>query len=348
MDAEQVLMHPNAVQRHERAAVMAVASVDAPVTVTSAWIDERLAETYERVGVRPGLLAEVAGIVERRWWEPGTTFVDAATMAGEAALGAAGIDRDRVGMMISTSVCRDHLEPSVACGVHHRLGLSPACVNFDVANACLGFVNAMHLAGTAIDAGHYDYVLIVDGEGSRHTQERTLERLRRPEATAADVFAEFASLTLGSGAAAMVMTSLDLHPDAHRLVGGVARAATVHHGLCEGDLDRMTTDTQGLLHAGLELSEAAWTAALDEFDWASGMDRYVMHQVSQVHTSLICDRLGVDPSRVPMIFPTRGNVGPAAIPMALASVQDDLRPGERVLCMGIGSGLNTAATELVW
>ena len=341
-------MEPNAVQRHRQAAVLAVASVDAPVVVTSAWIDEQLAETYDRAGVRAGLLAEVAGIIERRWWEPATTFVDAATWAGEAVIERSGIDRSRIGMMISTSVCRDHLEPSVACGVHHRLGLGPHCINFDVANACLGFVNAMHLAGTALDAGHYDYVLIVDGEGSRHTQEQTLDRLRRPEATAADVFAEFASLTLGSGAAAMIMTTTELHPEAHRLVGGVARAATQHHGLCQGTLDRMTTDTQGLLQAGLDLSDEAWGAAAADFDWAEGVDHYVMHQVSQVHTSLICERLGVDPARVPMIFPARGNVGPAAIPMALAAIQDRIQHGERVLCMGIGSGLNTAATELLW
>jgi acyl-CoA:acyl-CoA alkyltransferase len=341
-------MPGNAVQRYERAAVLAVAAVDAPVVVTSAWIDEQLSATYERVGIRPGLLADVAGIVERRWWEPTTSFVDAAAMAGEAALTQAGIDRSRVGMMISTSVCRDYLEPSVACGVHDRLGLSSACINFDVANACLGFVNAMHLAGTALEAGQFEYVLIVDGEGSRYTQERTLERLRQPDATAADVFAEFASLTLGSGAAAMVMTTTDRHPEAHRLVGGVSRAATEHHRLCEGTLERMTTDTQGLLNAGIELSEVTWAAVPGDFDWVQGMDRYVMHQVSQVHTAMICSRLGLDPARVPMIFPTRGNVGPAAIPMALASVRHELRRGERVLLMGMGSGLNTSATELLW
>lgn len=341
-------MDPNSVHRHQRAGILAVEAVEAPVVVTSAWIDEQLAETYDRVGIRPGLLAEVAGIVERRWWEPGTGFAEAAAMAGEAVLERAGIDRSQIGMVLSTSVCREHLEPSMACEVHHRLGLSASCLNMDVANACLGFVNAMHLAATAIDAQMMDYVLIVDGEGSRHTQERTIERLSAETTTQADVFAEFASLTLGSGAAAMLITSTDLHPDAHRLVGGVARAATEHHRLCVGDLDRMTTDTHGLLIAGLELSEMAWKLSGDAFDWQEGLDWYIMHQVSAVHTVSICERLGIDASRVPMTFPTIGNVGPAAIPITLASVQDQIEVGQRVLCMGIGSGLNTAATEIVW
>ena len=34
--------------------------------------------------------------------------------------------------------------------------------------------------------------------------------------------------------------------------------------------------------------------------------------------------------------------------MTLASVADRIDAGDRVLCMGIGSGLNTSFTELVW
>ena len=48
------------------------------------------------------------------------------------------------------------------------------------------------------------------------------------------------------------------------------------------------------------------------------MDRYVIHQVSQVHTNALCGRLGIDPERVPLTFPDRGNIGPASIPFTLA------------------------------
>lgn len=341
-------MTGNTVFTHQRCGVVSIAAVEAPEVVTSEWIDAELAETYERTGLKPGQLAGLAGIVERRWWNADVGFADAAAMAGRAALDTAGVDPSRIGMMISTSVCKDHLEPSLACVVHDLLELPSSCMNFDVGNACLGFVNAMHLAANAIDAGTIDYALIVDGEGSRHTQELTLARLRSPETTAADVFAEFASLTLGSGAAAIVLGRTDLHPDAHRLVGGVARAATQHNRLCVGSLDRMTTDTHGLLVAGLDLAEAAWKDAGSHFDWEEGVDWYIVHQVSQVHTGLLCERLGIDPARVPLTFPRYGNVGPASVPITLASVQDEIAPGERVLCMGIGSGLNTSATELVW
>jgi 3-oxoacyl-[acyl-carrier-protein] synthase III len=62
----------------------------------------------------------------------------------------------------------------------------------------------------------------------------------------------------------------------------------------------------------------------------------------------LCERLDIDPKRVPLTYPRYGNVGPAAIPITLANLAEELGVGERVLCMGIGSGLNTSFTELIW
>ena len=342
-------MNPNASFRHKRAGVVHLAAVEAPEVVSSEWIDEQLASTYERWGLRPGLLAELAGVKERRWWPEGFTFDQAAAAAGRKVIDESGVDPNQIGMLISTSVCKHHLEPSIACAVHHQLGLSTACINFDLANACLGFMNAIHVASTAIDAGFIKYALIVDGEGSRQTQLATIARLQSEHATVADVFDEFASLTLGSGAAAMLLGSLDDHSDAHRVVGGVSRAGTEHHKLCVGDLEKMTTDTKRLLEAGLDLAEAAWLDDLaTDFEWVRDIDHYIIHQVSSVHTRLICERLGLDPVRAPLTFPTYGNVGPAAIPITLAGHQSKIAIGDRVLCLGIGSGLNTSMTEIVW
>ena len=341
-------MSGNATFHHTNAAVLSVAAVDAPIVVPSTQFDEALAGTLERLGLRPGLLEEVAGIVERRWWPEDVSFADAAARAGEQAIAAAGIDRAEIGLLVDTSVCRSHLEPSAAVDVHRQLGLASSCLNFDLANACLGFVNAMHLAATMIDAGQLRYALIVDGEGSRHTQQRTLERLAGPDTTVGDVFAEFASLTLGSGGAAMVLGPYEDHPEGHRLLGGETRAGTQYNELCIGDLDQMRTDTKGLLDAGLTLSAELFDEARDHgWKWDDA-DHYILHQVSAVHTAMLCQRLGIDPARAPLTFPTRGNIGPASIPTTLALHQEHLVPGDRVVIGGIGSGINIIASELEW
>ena len=341
-------MAGNTTHRFANTAVLTVVAVDAPDVITSDAIDERLAETYQRVGLRPGLLERLAGIREHRWWPDGTTFVEGAATAGAKAISESGVDPADIGVMINTSVSRKHLEPSTAVAVHHQLGLPSSCQNFDVTNACLGFVNGMELAGAMIDSGRVDYVLVVNGEDSQKVQERTIANLSRPGTTSKDVMAQFASLTLGSGAAAMVLGRADRHPEGHRVVASASRAGTEHHELCIGDNDGMYTDLKGLLDAGLQLSQDLWTEATAEFDWAGGMDRYVIHQVSQVHTNAVCERLGIDPARVPRTFPDRGNIGPASVPFTLAGEAHDLVDGDRVLLMGIGSGLNASILEIAW
>jgi acyl-CoA:acyl-CoA alkyltransferase len=337
----------NSLYWHTNSAVLAVSAIEAPQVVTSDSFDERLGPTLNRLGLRPGLLQGLAGIYERRWFPEGTTFIDAAALAGAKALAESGIEPSRVGLLINTSVSRAYLEPSTAVAIHHQLGLPTSCMNFDLANACLGFVNAMHVAGMMIDSGQLDYAVVVDGEDARYTQERTLSRLESESTTVETLFEEFATLTLGSGAAAMVLGPADRHPGAHRLLGGIARSGTEHHDLCVGDLEHMRTDTKGLMDAGLALAAAAWDAAKERYDW-SDMDCYVMHQVSSVHTRALCGLLGIDPGKVPLTFPTLGNIGPASVPVTLARQAELLNAGDRILCMGIGSGLNTSFTEILW
>lgn len=341
-------MTGNGIYRSSNTSVLAVGGLDAPRIVTSAELDERLESTYKRVGLRPGLLERLVGIRERRWWADGFTYADGAAMAGAKVLAESGIDAAQIGLLINTSVSRAHLEPSTAVSVHHALSLSPHCLNFDVANACLGFVNGMQLAVAMIESGQIDYALIVNGEDARAVQEATIARLLEPHVTTRQVVGEFATLTLGSGAAAMVLGRADRHPEGHRIVGGVTRASTEHHELCVGDIEMMRTDAKGLLDAGLDLSAALWEQAAAEFDWSAGMDRYVIHQVSQVHTDALCSRLGIDRALVPRTFPTRGNMGPASVPFTLANEVGDLEAGDRVLLMGIGSGLNASCAEICW
>lgn len=330
----------------EDVAVVSIEACDAPVVVTSDQIDELLAPFYERVGAEPGLLHNLAGITERRQWPADVSFIEASALAGEKALAASGVDPSRIGFVTNTSVCRDRLEPSSSVTVHDRLGLPSNCMNHDISNACLGFLNAMHMGGTLIETGQIDYALIVDGEGTREIQQNTIDRLLDPQTTIDDLFSNFASLTLGSGSAAMVLGRHSENPGSHRVLRGEFRAATEHHDLCVGSLESMRTDTKALLEAGTQLGRVAWDEA-DKENWGA-MDRYILHQVSRVHTAAMVKTLGIDASRVPLTFPTFGNIGPAAVPFTLAHEVDSLSAGDRVLCVGIGSGLNAAFLELAW
>lgn len=329
-------------------ALLAVNRVQAPVVLSSAEFDERLAPSLKRLRLSKKLLERASGVKERRWWSEGTGFDDAAVEAGGKAMAEAGIEPGQIGLLINTSVTRRNLEPSVASKIHHYLGLPSSAMNFDVANACLGFVNGMSLAANMIDSGQIKYALIVAGEDAQPTQETTFQRLNAENSTREDYLREFATLTLGSGAAAAVVGPADEHPGGHRIVGGVSRAGTQHHELCVGGPAGMYTDTKGLLDNGLDLVVNAWQEAHQSgWDWRS-MDRYVTHQVSKSYTNAIIKAVGLIRDRVPVTFPKWGNVGPASLPMTLSQEAETLKPGDRVLCMGVGSGLNTTMMELAW
>ena len=341
-------MNQNSTHRYERTVLLGAERIEAPIVVTSAELDDRLGEVYRRTRMRAGLLEGLVGIRERRRWADSGSFIDGAVAAGRAALAASGVAAGDVGLMINSSLSREWLEPSTAVVIHDAIGLSPACRNFDVTNACLGFINGMEIAASMIEAGLIDHALVVDSEDSQPVQEATIKRLSSTDVTASDLMQEFAALTLGSGAVAMVLGRADQHPEGHRLVAGVNRAATQHHELCVGDNDVMKTDLKGLLEAGLELSGDLWSESAAELGWDDGISRYFLHQISQVHTDAICVRLDIEPDRVPRTFPEYGNIGPASVAFTLAGASDDLRSGDRVLLMGIGSGLNASCLEIRW
>jgi acyl-CoA:acyl-CoA alkyltransferase len=337
----------NATTTHRNVALLSVASTIATRITTSEEIDRRLQPVLKRLKLPTGLLQRVAGVHERRNWGEGQAFDDAAVAAGKRALAEAGIKPEQIGLLINTSVTRKNLEPSVAVRIHHGLGLPSSAINFDITNACLGFVNGMSLAAQLIDAGQIKYAVIIDGEDADEVQNRTIERLGRSGIGRKDFMSEFASLTLGSGAAAAVLGPADAHPLGHRILGGVTRAATQFNELCVGSVDGMFTDAKALLKGGMELVVSAWKEAKRDWNW-SNMDRYIVHQVSDVHTNAIVKAAGIDRDRVPLTYPKFGNVGPASIPITLVEEAKKLLPGNRVLLMGVGSGLNTAMMELAW
>ncbi len=331
--------------------VLSVAHVDAPHRVTSEEIEEQLAPTMNRLGIRTDLLRELSGIMERRVWDEGVMPSDVAAIAGEKALEKAGVDRSKVGILINTSVCRDYLEPSTACIAHSQLGLSETCMNFDLGNACLGFVNGMDVVGNMIDRGEVDYGILVNGETSRQITDSTIELLKGEDIDDETFRANFASLTLGSGAAAMVLGRSDQHPEAHSFTGSVNLAATQHCRLCAGNIDHMVTKTRELLMAGMELAVRTWSRAAQVLGWtADTIDHYVVHQVSKVHTEQLAGLLGIDPKKIFRLYPDFGNIGPAGVPITLSKLDDSgsLHKGDRVAILGIGSGINCTMAELHW
>lgn len=337
--------------RFQNVSINGLAYVDAPHRITSTSVSDQLAPMLQKFDIRHGLLEEITGIVARRFWDDGLVPSDVAAMAGEKAIAASGVKKEEIGILINTSVCRDYLEPSTASLVHSKMGMSPDCMNFDVGNACLAFMNGMAIAGNMIERGQINHALIVDGEGSRYIYGKTIERLLGPEATPKTFRDNFATLTLGSGSVAMVLSRADLAPEGHKVLGAVNVAATEHAKLCHGTAEEMITDAKTLLFAGLGLAQQTWEKATEYFGWSDDIIKeYVIHQVSATHTNTLAAQLGLTREKIFTIFEEFGNIGPAGVPTVLAKTVEAgrVQKGDRVALLGIGSGLNCSMMDVQW
>ncbi len=325
--------------------------------LTSVEIETRLRPLYERLRLPEGRLELMTGIRERRVWPVGTRPSDASAAAGKAVLAKSGIEPERVELFIHSAVSRDMLEPATASFAHRKIGLPPTTQIFDVSNACLGFLNSLTIAAGMIESGQIRCALVVAGENGRPLVDQTLKTLLEQPLDRNGIKPYFANLTIGSGAVGAIVCHRDLvKGPAHRLLGGIARAATVHSELCQGDTHgteslAMQTDSEALLVAGLALAQATWREFGALTGWsAANVDRFICHQVGSTHRRKLYEALGLDLAKDFSTFETLGNTGSVALPATLAKAIEAgaVKPGSRVGLLGIGSGLNCLMLALEW
>jgi 3-oxoacyl-[acyl-carrier-protein] synthase-3 len=316
---------------------------------------------YERLGLPEGRLELMTGIRERRFFDPGTRPGMISAGTARRAIELSGIDPQDFGALIHGSVCRDQLEPATASFVHHASGLPAGALVLDISNACLGLLNGMLHIADMIELGRIRAGVVVGTEVGRPLVEGTIGRLLSDRTlTRKDVKYEFASLTIGSGSAAVVLCDRKLSRTGNALRGGVFQADTSQHTLCAGDVDadssgqghlRMSTDSEALLHAGVNLAARAWPAFLQSVDWrAADVNKVFTHQVGRAHRRMLLERLDLPEA---CDFPTvefLGNTGSAALLMAaaLGIERGHVQSGDRIALLGIGSGLNVLMLGLDW
>jgi 3-oxoacyl-[acyl-carrier-protein] synthase III len=321
---------------------------------TSAEVEERLRPLYERLNLPAGRLELMTGIRARRMWPAGTRPSDASAAAGRAVLAKSALAAAQVELFIHAAVSRDMLEPATASFAHRKIGLPGTAQIFDVSNACLGFLNALTVAAGLIESGQIRCAMVVAGENGRPLVEQTLKTLNEQPLSRNAIKPYFANLTIGSGAVgAMVCHRSLVRGPAHRLLGGIARAATQHSELCQGDTHgaealAMQTDSEQLLVAGVTLARETWQDFTAEH--GARYDRLVCHQVGTAHRRKLYETLGLDLARDFSTFEQLGNTGSVALPATLAAAIEAgaVREGDRVALLGIGSGLNCLMLALEW
>ena len=134
-----------------------------PQIVTSSELFNEI-QSESRYGIDVNWMSDTMGIEERRMACSSLKPSDLAIPAAEDALKkASGINLQDIDLVIFCGIERDQPEPATAHTIQNALGLN-ARYAYDMANACFGFIDAMHIATNYINCGIVKYALVVTGE----------------------------------------------------------------------------------------------------------------------------------------------------------------------------------------
>ncbi len=325
--------------------------------VSSAEIEERLGETYQRFKLPEGRLEMMTGIRERRFFPSDWSSAEVSSIAGRNAMEKSGIDPSLIGCLIHASVCKDRLEPATATAVHASLGLRDDCIVYDISNACLGVLNGMINIADMIELGHIDAGLVVAGENGRSLVEATIKELQQNKTlTRQSIKPHFASLTIGAGACAVLLVNEKISKGKHHLSGGSVFSSTHYNDLCQGGengnaSEGMNTNSEELLKRGVELAERNWKKMKETLNWSNETaDHIFIHQVGEAHRNLLYKTLHLDVAKDFETYPWLGNMGSASLPVtaSLAEEAGKLKKGGKSAWLGIGSGINSLMLGVEW
>ena len=331
------------------------------IVMTSEKLEKMLAPLYERLGLSEGRLELMSGIRQRRFWPEGTLPSQASAMAAQNTLEKAGLEAGDIDCLINCSVSRDFVEPATSTAVHRLLKLGKNVLNFDISNACLGMASGVMMLANMVELGQIRRGIAVCGENSWPLVKNTLARLNEDMSMTRQRFkGQFASLTIGSAAAAVVVSAKGISRFCHKLLGMASVSDSSANDLCQGDANGgmteestpvMDTDSQTLLKRGVDVATLMWRRLKETVQWnESTPDVICTHQVGKAHSALLFDTLGLNPEHDFVSYPELGNCGSASWPVtcAMAEERGVLRAGHHLAVLGIGSGINCTGMAIDW
>ncbi|MEE4195727.1 MAG: 3-oxoacyl-ACP synthase III [Anaerolineae bacterium] len=338
--------------RYENVYIEGTGYITPEKVVTTAWIEEQLKPVYKRLMIPNKFFERITGIEERRWWPDGWQPSDGAAEAGRRAIANADVPKEAIDVVIYAGVCKDYIEPANAVFVHDKIGLRQGILNFDVTNACLGFLNGMVMVANMIELGQIETGLVVAAESPEEGQRATIDKMLKNGCTKDDIRDNLASFTLGSAGVGMVLTKGKNSKTGKKLLGGAHFSGTQHNKLCVAQRTWMKTNSQALLDGGTDVVMEAWDRFLKEMDW--NKDEIAMlftHQVSepQRRKAMRTLKYPVNGKDYP-ILKHFGNCGAAAAPLAFAMGVEEgvLNEGDKVCLLGVGSGINSLILGVQW
>ncbi|MBD5356160.1 MAG: ketoacyl-ACP synthase III [Bacteroides sp.] len=290
---------------------------------------------------------ESTGVREFRRTMEHQTASDLCFAAAENIIKKKNVPREGIGLLIFVAHSTDYRRPATACVLHKRLGLNKDCAAFDIALGCSAFVYGLQTACSMMASSNIGKALLLVGE--------TLTKMVNP-------MDKSVTMLFGDGGAAILLEKtaeasniyglLKTDGSGYRAIiapaGGFRNLNAPTEPMTWGDGNVRTlynTTMQGEDVFAFTISAVPKT--IKEFLSLTGTgvndyDCLAFHQANQFIHRMMCRKLKVDTSRMPLCLDRFGNTSAPAIPMVMCDTfgdDDDDKELNFLMC-GFGVGLS--------
>lgn len=311
--------------------------------VTNADLEKFVDTTDEWIVSRTGIRA-------RRIAAEGEHTSHLATNAARQALAQAGLEPEKINLIIVATITPDTLTPATACYVQRQLGASRA-VAFDVSAACSGFLYALEVASHGIACGAVQNALIIGAE-------KLSAFVNWSDRNTCVLFGD------GAGAAVLLpsspteggrVLSTHLGTDGNQtellnIPGGGAACPITIDNVGDGLAALNMQGREVFKHAVNAMRRAAERAVEKAGIRLSDIKLVIPHQANLRIIDAIAERLDIAREQVFVNLEKYGNTSAAAVAIALdeAHREGRIQRGDKILMVAFGAGLTWASAVIEW
>lgn len=269
------------------------------------------------------------GMSERHYVEGEENHTWLAEMAAKQAIERAGIQKEKIGVVLVCTVSADYFSPSCACIIQGRLGLSNDIIAMDIGAGCSGFIFGLETIRALMMARNAQYGLIVGAEVLSKKMDMTDRST---------------CVLFGDGAAAAVV---ELAENSYTSVIGVS-----------GDEEMINIKSpDGFIHMDgqgtYKFAVATVPKVIEQVVEKAGLtyddiDHFVLHQANLRIIESIAKKVKQPMDKFVVNIEKYGNTSAASVGLALDEAIADgrIRKNDKVLMCAFGAGKTWGAVVM--
>ncbi len=285
-------------------------------------------ELERKLNLEEGYIEKRTGI-KNRYYAAEEKIEDMALKAAKAALESTE-EKENIGLVITATTSTEILMPGISNYVQKNLKIDP-CICLDILAGCGGYINAFDIAKMYIGSGNVQKALIIGVDKlSKITDEKDI-------GTAV-------VLSDGAGATLIEKDKSNCHKKIYvtniKSDGEKSDILTYRYG------QKIYMDGKEVYRYAVTETVENIKEVLDKVNMTLEEIKYIIpHQSNLKIMKAIASRLHIKMEKIYTDIETRGNTFCASIPIALYDMQKNglLKPGDKVILLGYGGGLNTGS-----